>query len=66
MNSKVNKDNFRSTQVKPQLLTNARLQSFKEEWEMMYESKSMHDIVLRNILNITDRVLSGELIVESA
>jgi hypothetical protein len=48
----------------PNLLTNDRLFELKAEWDMMYENPSMREIVLRDIQNITDRILAGEVLVE--
>lgn len=56
----------KSKKVSTNVLTNTRIAELTEEWKMMYENPAMRDVVISNIQSITDKVLSGELIVEKA
>lgn len=56
----------KSKKVSTNVLTNARIAELTEEWKMMYENPTLRDVVISNIQSITDKVLSGELIVEMA
>ena len=55
------------TEKKPaNMLTHERLQELKAEWEIYYENPSMRDIVYKNVQNLTQQILDGEVIVEKS
>lgn len=46
------------------ILTNARLEELQESWKIQYDGIISKELVLQNILTLTDRILSGEIVPE--
>lgn len=64
---RIKKDISIEPEVHKEILTNARLEELKKEFEDMYNNPAFSKVLVCSAVDaLTERILSGELVVEKA